>query len=1064
MLQDERIPRRAPLWKSMRNHSLAFISLLVFGAAASAQQLPALNPVPSRVIGRPAAEQNQLFSFNPNLADGREFAAPRSVAVDVSVSPSILYVADTGNNRVLGWRDATGFRNGQAADIVIGQIDLVHTNAQGPGTAFSTGLSSPTGLAVDANGALYVADTANNRVLRYPRPFENQGNNFPDLFLGQPNLNSKGTGTSKSTLNLASSSFPSGLAFDAGGNLWVADSSNRRVLRFSKSELAKGGGGLEADLVVGQPDFTSLRPAVANSTRTTANAFATPVAIAFDPAGRLWVSDSDANGTLSRVLIFAPPSASDPTALRIMGVIPGTATSQDQLDRTDLAAPSSIFFIGAGDSARPALLDAGHSRFLVYEPFNSWPAATTQFSPLATSQYGQTDFHNVAPNQSPSVNYTVKPGPGTLSQPFGAAYANGELYVADTFNHRVIVLPQTGQTFNPATRVLGQDDFESGAINLIEGREFALLGTRVATRANAFDGGIAIDATADVPHLYVADTYNNRILGFKDFRLLKPGMFADIVIGQPNFRTGLCNQNGNPDRPTQFSLCEPMGLTVDSKGDLWVADHTNGRVLRFPAPFNQQGEQRADVVLGQPNFTTRITDPTDRTMSAPYGIAAAQANGLVVSDEAHNRVLFFASRNGQFSTSDSGKAASKVFGQPDFTSSGNGASADRLSAPRHVSVDTEARVYVADAGNNRVVIYDQVGSSGTPDRGANAVLTLTGISSPRAIYVSEVSGEVWVGDNNTAVVRRYPRFQFLVSNPTASASVQATSNPVAIAQDPFGALAVADVTSRVAVYYPGLQAMNAANYIAARALAPGVFASVCARGSNCLGSEPLFGSRTAQYTEVTPVYPITKNLADIQVLVNDTPAPLTYVSPTQINMVVPNAAPTSGTAEFLVVQASTGRIYAAGTVNMNPVSPGIFMQDFAGTQRRAAIVNQDGTINGPGNAAPRTSVVSIYATGQGVVPGAPPDGVPPTTLVRTPFTPRVLLGGQSVDEFQRSNQDPPADQWIQFSGLSQYPGLWQINVHIPTNIAPGVFPIHVFANSFVSNDVSSGYQTVIYIK
>ncbi len=570
----------------------------------------------------------------------------------------------------------------------------------------------------------------------------------------------------------------------------------------------------------------------------------------------------------------------------------------------------------------------------------------------------------------------------------------------------------------------------------------------------------------------VADTYNHRILGYRDFRSVKPGIAADLVIGQTDFRSGLCNQTGNPDQPTQSSLCEPIGLAVDASGNLYVADHANGRVLRFPAPFNQQGEQRADLVLGQRNFISKVTDPTDRTMAAPYGVAVAQSNGILVSDEAHNRVLYFAFQDGGFTASDSGRPATKVFGQPDFTSSGSGSSAASLSAPKHISVDTEARLYVADSGNNRVAIFDQVAGTGTPDRGANSVLNLTGVNQPRAISVSEISGEVWVADSATGQVRRYPRFQFLVSNQNSTASVQAAGSPTAITQDRFGALVVADVSNRVSVFYPGLQGINAANYNPSKPLAPGAFASVCARNSDCRGSEPLFGNRTAQYTEVTPSYPLPKNLADIQVLVDDVPAPLTYVSPTQINLVVPNATRTSGSAEFLVIQPSTGRIYAAGSVNMNPVSPGVFTLDAvppapvpANTQLRAAVINQDGSINGPSSPAPRGTVISIYATGQGVVPNAPPDGVQPTSLVPTPFTPRVLLNAIALEEYNRGNLDPPDNEWVQFSGLSpQFPGVWQINIHIPTNIVPNSpATLHVFANNFPSNDGTTGYQVVIYI-
>src|SRR5581483_335989 len=113
------------------------------------------------------------------------------------------------------------------------------------------------------------------------------------------------------------------------------------------------------------------------------------------------------------------------------------------------------------------------------------------------------------------------------------------------------VMPLVGQTFAPATRVLGQDNFTMSGINLVEGREFAFLTIQAS---GGVDAGVALDETTDVPHLFVADTYNHRILGFRDFRKVQAGSKADIVIGQPDFASNLCNISGNPDALTSSTL------------------------------------------------------------------------------------------------------------------------------------------------------------------------------------------------------------------------------------------------------------------------------------------------------------------------------------------------------------------------------------------------------------------------------------------------------------------------------------------------------------------------------
>src|SRR5262245_64713866 len=162
------------------------IPLLFICAGVSLAQVT-LNPVPTRAIG----QARQLPGFNvdtvsPNLVEGRELLQPAGVAVDDSVSPPILYVSDTQNNRILVWQNASSFNNGKVADRVIGQLNPYSTTAFGPTTARATGLRAPTGLAVLA-GDLYVVDGGNNRILRFRKPLNQPGDQpyVPDLVIGQ---------------------------------------------------------------------------------------------------------------------------------------------------------------------------------------------------------------------------------------------------------------------------------------------------------------------------------------------------------------------------------------------------------------------------------------------------------------------------------------------------------------------------------------------------------------------------------------------------------------------------------------------------------------------------------------------------------------------------------------------------------------------------------------------------------------------------------------------------------------------------------------------------------------
>ena len=88
-----------------------------------------LNTIPSRQIGQPLLIPR---TSHPNLLEGREMWGPNGLALDTSTSPPMIYVADTLNNRVLGWKNAASFANGQMADLVIGQPDQYTTAPAGP--------------------------------------------------------------------------------------------------------------------------------------------------------------------------------------------------------------------------------------------------------------------------------------------------------------------------------------------------------------------------------------------------------------------------------------------------------------------------------------------------------------------------------------------------------------------------------------------------------------------------------------------------------------------------------------------------------------------------------------------------------------------------------------------------------------------------------------------------------------------------------------------------------------------------------------------------------------------
>lgn len=988
---------------------VAILSLRIAGLCAAllgSRTLDAqvfLNPNPTRVLG-----QNWLVpkSVAPNLVEGREFSAPQSVAVDASVSPPILYVSDMGNNRVLAWRNIFSAREGVFADLVIGQRDKFSTTAWGPGTTFTTGLTAPTGLAVDAQGNLWVVDTGNNRILRFPKPFEQSPDDvvMPDFVIGQRNFSSNAPnagGISGSTIavNVGRTVYRATVALDSQGNLFFTDAGNHRVLRYGAYALASGSSnGPAADRVLGQPDFFTAQ---ALSTRTAVldpafkNGLNTPGGLALSSA-HVFVSDA-----LNRVLIYPLAGIyNGQPASRVMGV--AGPTTPAGVNDTTFSGPEGIALIGNA----PAVCDYLNSRILVFDPVDQWPLEATQYSPQAKSVVGQLDMYSRKATASSRG----------LAGPTHAVFFNSELYVADSANNRVIVFPQQypgPPTFTFASRAIGQLSMDFNTVNLIEGKELYLGGR----------GGVAIDTRSDPPHLYIADTYNNRILGYRDARRIRTGDRADLVIGQDSVYRSQINYPipppDNLDNRNDSGLFWPTGLAVDTNGDLFVADSGNARVLRFSQPFSQSGVPRANLVLGQASFTTKLTDPTSRNMAAPYALALTGQRHLVVADPGHNRVLLFRRpEGGDFS---SGMAAFAKIGQPDFTSaaasSGTPAPPNRLKSPTGVALDSSDRLYVCDTGNNRVLIFGNANAL-QPTADPSAVVTLTGLSGPQGIFVSQSTGEIWVADTGHTAALRYPQYDNLASAGYKPDFSIPSYGPLTVNLDGSGNLAVADATNRVAFYYPLMVPVNAASFVqaASKPLTPGIIASVF----------PAPGAKFGSQTQALSALPMPRTLGDVQLQFNDEAAPLYYVSPSQINFLVPMSAPRSGTAQLVLVQASTGQVLASGVMQMAEASPAFFTANQTGSGQVAAL-NQDNSVNNSGSPAARNEVIQLYLTGQGFVPNAPPDGEAPSGLVTTDGRLRVWI-----------EPDYVPDDYVQFTGLAPgFTGLWQINVKIPDRTAPG---------------------------
>ncbi len=849
-----------------RRSCYAFAAVIAAGAMAALVAIAGDQQVASLVFG-----QADFYKNAPNFVDGTGMAAPSAVAIDTSASPNHVWVADTANNRVLGWDDAGGFVSGAAADIVIGQPDFLSSAPNQGGAPGAGTLSAPAGVGVDRSGNLYVADSGNNRVTVFGAPLAGfngtpiagavaaavfgQGGNFQSsagcasgqvsaatlcrpeglaldsagnlfvvdagdnrvtvyftpfsggrvtqpistaasLIFGQSVASgaacNQGSSATASTLcfDIGGAPFGSvGLALDGTGDLFVADTGNDRALEYTGPFGAKGRNSTAANLVFAGTEVVSEPSGIAvdgagnlyigwnqgdeiliyekavTLSNTTANltiglseenpsstSLSGPGGLAIDGAGNLYAADTGNN----RVLEFNEGS-SFPTA-SASGELGQPDFAHGAINRVDgagLDAPGGVAIAVAGAQTAVYLADTKNNRVL------GWIGPSAPASGTADIVIGQSDFISSRPNAGVAESDT------TLSAPEGAATdSSGNLFVADSGNNRVLEFaapaaacgPYPCVDSAPAIRVFGTcGSFEASACTPPGS---------VSASSLLGPSAVAFDRAGD---LFISDSGNSRVLEFPPPFVAAPA--AIRVFGQSgNFTTNQCNGGG---LSTALTLCAPGAVAADIAGDLFIADMENNRALEFTAPFS--AAPQASVVFGQNgSFTSSIANAggaSASTLDAPAAVALDPRGNLYIVDSGNSRVLEFAPPY------PAAPAAIAVFGQSSMSAIGSnqgaapddldGLGPDSLWAPGALALDSADNLYVADSGNNRVLMYPDPPSSPTPTVTATPTFTPT----PSATLSATPIATATVSPTPTAT-----------ASPTDTATTTPTATPTAVAE------------------------------------------------------------------------------------------------------------------------------------------------------------------------------------------------------------------------------------------------------------------------------------------
>jgi sugar lactone lactonase YvrE len=332
---------------------------------------------------------------------------------------------------------------------------------------------------------------------------------------------------------------------------------------------------------------------------------------------------------------------------------------------------------GANPAATPthlAVSDTGNCRVLLYDT----PLTTDE---NASVVLGEANFTAQGNCQEYSRSSASTIAPDGLAIDAGG----GNLFVADPNFCRVVMFAPPFTNGMSASLVLGQTGFASPEGSCSTSGASGMM----------FPKAVAVDGSGDV---WVADENANRVTEFVP--PFTNGMAASLVIGQTSFQGTGCNeQQVPPSQPTppatSSSLCGPASLAFDTKGDLWVGDWQNFRVLEFTPPFTTG--MAASVVLGQ-------TASLQGAVGFASGLAFDANGDLWMSDMFLYRVLEFTP---PFTN---GMAASTVVGEPNFLSIAPGsidfqATPSNLNAPSGLTFDSSGDLIVTTSANSRAMIF-----------------------------------------------------------------------------------------------------------------------------------------------------------------------------------------------------------------------------------------------------------------------------------------------------------------------------------------------------------------------
>lgn len=647
----------------------------------------------------------------------------------------------------------------------------------------------------------------------------------------------------------------------------------------------------------------------------------------------------------------------------------------------------------------------------------------------------------------------------------------GTLYIADSQNQRVRRILPTGVIVT----VLHDAAISPVTLAIDSSGTIFVTATDAMVRRCPATGGIEAAATLTAPHDLALDLAGNLLIadGVRVRRLDARGQ-TQTVAGD-----GYQHAVGDGAAATGGILYQPSAVALDSGGNLYIADPGTQRVRRVAA-----GKIATFAGSGNGGYDRDLVAADSASLYEPMGVATGTAGELLIADTYNHRVRRVS--GGLIATfAGTGESGTGSEGLPPLQT--------QLRGPRGLCTDAAGTVYIVDTANHRVLrarlngVVETAAGNGAPgDAGDGGPARLAQLNQPTACAVDS-AGNLYVADtfshrirkvNPAGVIRTVAGTgQAASALDEVPATVSPLNEPSGVAVDGNGNLFIADTANNrirlvtpdgmihtVAgqglpgfsgdggpataaridtplgltvdgagdVYFadsqnnrvrrllpfepppppeikpPPLVLVNAAS-LAQGAVAPGESVTLYGVG---LGPE----SGTAGTLDAAGL--LSNLVAGVEVRFDGVPAPLFYVQAGQINAQVPYTVAGANSTHIEVRYQAR----SVGTLDL-PVAasaPAFF----------PVVLNQDGQINSALTPAARGTVVTLYATGEGLTTGANIAGRPAAAPFPAPALPVVLsIGGTSA-------------QLLYAGSAPGFVGLMQLNAVIPGGfVPPGQVPV-----------------------